>query len=350
MSRFSRVFAALGVCLSLAASSPAQGPAVISVDAADTGPRVNPRTWHAMIYFDGTRAFGTASYHLWKLLGQNRPEQMVAATTEYPEAGPSVIAGQVGVGAWDASAEFKDIRVERDGEVLFSGDEPDADGGQRDRGRWTVEDGVYRQGRRGFGMRYFGDPAWSDYTLTFKARKLSGGEGFLIVFGRQGEDRLWWNLGGWGNRQHAIEQNQTPVGRPARGTIENDRWHDVKIQLDGNRIRCFSDGELVHDVEAERQETFFTNAGRMADGSLVIKAIILADEPQAATLKLEGAGSLAREAEVNLLPSDSLSDNNSLQNPSSVVPRTERIKTEAQGFRHDFPPRSLTIVRLAPGS
>ena len=36
-----------------------------------------PPPWHAMIYFDGTRVFGTASYYLWKLFGTNRPDQMV---------------------------------------------------------------------------------------------------------------------------------------------------------------------------------------------------------------------------------------------------------------------------------
>ncbi len=38
-----------------------------------------PPPWHAMIYFDGTRVFGTASYYLWKLFGTNRPDQMVAS-------------------------------------------------------------------------------------------------------------------------------------------------------------------------------------------------------------------------------------------------------------------------------
>src|SRR2546423_10072193 len=33
----------------------------------------SPPPWHAMIYFDGNRVFGTASYYLWKLFGNNRP-------------------------------------------------------------------------------------------------------------------------------------------------------------------------------------------------------------------------------------------------------------------------------------
>ena len=44
-----------------------------------------PPPWHAMIYFDGTRVFGTASYYLWKLFGTNRPDQMVQADVEFRE-------------------------------------------------------------------------------------------------------------------------------------------------------------------------------------------------------------------------------------------------------------------------
>ena len=80
-----------------------------------------PPPWHAMIYFDGTRVFGTVSYYLWKLFGANRPDEMVEVRTEYPTAKPPVIAGQIGVGTWDATAEFKDIRVEQNGKTVWDG-------------------------------------------------------------------------------------------------------------------------------------------------------------------------------------------------------------------------------------
>ncbi len=177
-----------------------------------------PPPWHAMIYFDGNRAFGTVSYYLWKLLAASRPDHTVQADVTFPDAKPATIAGQVGLGTWDATAEFKDVRVEKSGQLLYSSDfGTAAEGWKAERGRWAVADGVYRQQRRGQGFTYIGDETWTDCTLTLKARKLSGGEGFLIVFGRKGTDRYWWNLGGWGNTQHALEFNQNPVGRPAAG-------------------------------------------------------------------------------------------------------------------------------------
>jgi hypothetical protein len=162
-----------------------------------------PPPWHAMIYFDGTRVFGTASYYLWRMFGTNRPDQLLATNVEYANVKPPIIAGQIGVGTWAASAEFKDIRVERDGQLLYASHfSEDAEGwqpeGGRRRGRssWSVADGVYRQSRVGLALSYLGDENWSDYTLTLKARKLEGSEGFLIVFGRKAGDRFWWNLGG----------------------------------------------------------------------------------------------------------------------------------------------------------
>ena len=112
-----------------------------------------------MIYFDGTRVFGTASYYLWKLFGNNRPDQMVDTKTVYPTAEPPRIAGQIGVGTWDADAEFKDIRVEKDGQALYAADfGHDAKGWETDQGSWSIKDGSYKQQRRGFGLSYFGDP------------------------------------------------------------------------------------------------------------------------------------------------------------------------------------------------
>jgi alpha-L-arabinofuranosidase len=313
-----------------------------------------PPPWHAMIYFDGTRVFGTASYYLWKLFGTNRPDQMVNANVEFANVAQPVIAGQIGVGTWAATAEFKDIRVERAGELLYESDfSQNADGWEPERGRrsrrstWQVQDGVYRQDREGYALSYFGDESWSNYTLSLKARKLSGNEGFLIVFGRKEGERYWWNLGGWGNSQHAIELNQTPVGRPARGRIESERWYDIKIELDGNRIRCFLDGELIHDVESTPPETFFVNAGRVdASGDLVVKAINIAPEPVRAQVRIGGTIATEKPAKVIVLRSSSLEDNNSLEEPEQIVPQDETLDLARLEFAHEFPRYSLTILRL----
>jgi alpha-L-arabinofuranosidase len=307
-----------------------------------------PPPWHAMIYHDGTHVFGTVSYHLWKLFGVNRPSYTVQTDVEFADTGPKAIVGAVGVGTWGTSAEFRDVRVERDGKVFYTSDfSQGTEGWQAERGRWSIVDGAYRQNRRTNGLSLVGDETWSDYTLTLKARKLSGGEGFLVVFGRNGENQYWWNLGGWGNTRHAIEYNQTPVGRPARGRIETDRWYDVEVELAGERIRCYLDGELVHDATAPKTEQFYAVAGRdEASGDIVLKAINTGSEPVATTLDLRGVERIAPDATVTLLTSTDLSDNNSLDEPVKVVPVESHISTAAAKFNHEFPAYSLTVLRM----
>src|SRR5450759_549115 len=172
-------------------------------------------------------------------------------------------------------------------------------------------------------LSYFGDENWSDYTLTLKARKFSGGEGFLIAFGRKGGDRYWWNLGGWGNTQDAIEFNQNVVGSQVTGTIETNRWYDIKIELAGSRIKCSLDGKLIHDETAKPGSNLFAVAGRDdMNGDIVIKVINLSSQPYSTTLNIAGVNRIAPHAQLTVLTSDRLSDNNSRENPKLVVPVT----------------------------
>jgi alpha-L-arabinofuranosidase len=307
-----------------------------------------PPPWHAMIYFDGTRVFGTTSYYLWKLFGANRPAHTVQTDVSFPDAKPMLVSGQIGVGTWADTAEFKDVKVEKDGQTLFQSDfSTNASGWQTDGGQWSVENGVYRQGRRGQGFSYVGDENWSDYTMTLKARNTGGAEGFLIVFGRKNGERYWWNIGGWGNTQHGIEFNQTPVGSPVRASIERQRWYDIKIQLAGSRIRCYMDGELVHDAVVPRPEKFFASAGQDAgSGDLIIKAINLGGDAVPAQLKLGDINRVADKAQMTVLKSAELADNNSLQNPTRVLPVETQVNIAGKDFSHEFPPYSLTVLRV----
>ena len=93
--------------------------------------------------------------------------------------------------------------------MLFADDFVDASQWSARGGTWRTADGAYIQAASGVDRRsYAGNINWSNYTLSLKATKLSGAEGFLIMFGRRDDGNFfWWNLGGWGNTQHAIEKS-----------------------------------------------------------------------------------------------------------------------------------------------
>jgi alpha-L-arabinofuranosidase len=309
---------------------------------------VHGRTdWHGMIYFDSTRTFGTVSYYLWKLFGLNHPAYSVQTQVQSQPLEPPPIAGAIGFGTWNTAAEFKDVRVEKNGQTLCAPDfSKGAEGWRADGGNWSGVDGAYRQADAVVGLSYFGDESWTDYKLTLKARKLKGAEGFLLVFGRKGQDKYWWNVGGWGNTAHAIEFNQTPVGAHVPGSVEANRWYDLKVELSGRRIQCFLDGKLVHDETVPTPDRLFALAGRDDSGRhLLIKVINAAPEPVSATLNIQNAGRIAPDAELTVLTSDRPSDNNSLDTPMKVAPLTRKIRFERPS--HLFPAYSFTLLKLA---
>jgi alpha-L-arabinofuranosidase len=311
---------------------------------------VHGRTdWHGMIYFDSLRSYGTVSYYLWKLFGLNRPDCAVQTDVNFTAITPAGISGGIGVGTWNTAAEFKDIRVEKDGQMLAAPDfSKGADQWKTDGGAWSVVDGAYRQGDEAVGLSYFGDENWTDYTITLKARKISGPEGFLIVFGHKGGDKYWWNVGGWGNREHAIEFNQTEVGPHVPGSVETGRWYDLKLQINGSRIQCFLDRQLIHDALAPESDRFFALAGRDGrSGELVLKAINVSRTPVSGQVNLSGAARMAGNARLITLASGHLTDNNSIDNAAKVAPVYGGLETAGDHFSYQFPPNSLTIIRVA---
>jgi hypothetical protein len=157
--------------------------------------------------------------------------------------------GMVGVGTWETQAEFKNIKVTKDDQTLFSSSLLQDPGWKMQRGQWSTVDGALRQTGSDQGARaWIGNPGWSDYTLSLKARKLGGKEGFLIGFGSAGDDtKTWWNLGGYGNTQHLLQAPDI-IAPPLEGSIETGRWYDVRLEVAGPNVKCYLDGRLVQEA------------------------------------------------------------------------------------------------------
>jgi alpha-L-arabinofuranosidase len=118
------------------------------------------------------------------------------------------------------------------------------------------------------------------------------------------------------------------------------------VELNGARIRCYLDGQLVHDATAASSQNFFVVGGTdTATGDLILKAINIGDGAVSGTFNLGGMGHV-RNGTVTVLKSASLSDNNSLDEPGKVAPVESRIAIAGQEFSNEFSPHSLSILRL----
>ncbi len=331
---------------------------VVMASYAPLFANLNHKRWSPdLINFDGYRVFGTPAYYVQKMFSENRADLVlpieVGASLSLP---PVQVRGKIGLGTWLTQAEYKDVKVTTAAGVAFGSD---FSSGTRPwkpfKGDWTVQDGALRQTSGEDDCRITaGHVSWQDYTLTLKARKIGGAEGFLVMFlVRDDNNWIWWNLGGWGNRKHAIEVcengGKSILGGEVPGRIETGRWYDVRIEIQGSRIRCFLDNKLVHDVaySAAPLDPLHVVAGRVrATGEIVLKVVNVAEAPMVTRISMRGLKGIHRQAAVTVLTSENPLDENSLEQPMKVAPAAGTIEGASEDFTHKFPANSVTIMRF----
>jgi len=322
---------------------------------------VNPgaRQWGTnLIGYDALRSFGSPSYWAQRMFGTNRGDRVLpveVAAQQKPEPPPPAPKGAIGVGTWLTQSEYKDVKVTQGDHVLYQKDFATGAGGWRmGRGTWTATDGVLRQTSNETDCRAIaGDRSWTDYTYTLKARKLSGAEGFLILFHVEGQDDyIWWNVGGWGNTRTAIERakfgSHREIGRASSVTVETGRWYDIKIEVKGTSVRCYLDDKLIQqaqDTAAAPVDPVYSTASRDdATGDVIVKVVNVSASAQDMSVNLAGAARVSGGT-VEVLQGDP-SDVNTIANPRKVAPGIERLAASGSQFRHTFPPHSVTVMRI----
>jgi alpha-L-arabinofuranosidase len=317
---------------------------------------VNDRAWNPdLIGFDSARCYGTPSYYVQQLFSVYRGTHTLPTRVQSPNALTDAHRGAVGLGAWQTQAEFRNLKVvSAQGQTLLTADFGQGAAGWRTvRGEWQATDGSYRQTALAEDCRTTtGDPNWTDYTITLQARKLGGAEGFLIMFRVRDDDNWhWWNIGGWNNTRHAVERSiggsKLLACPQVPGSVETGRWYDIRIEVQGARIRCYLDGQLIHDFEDAPIPALYAVASRREKPrEIILKVVNVSDRAQETEVQLRGARRLVPRAKVITLTSDSPDDENSLENPTRVAPVERSLEGVAPSLRYTFPPHSLTVMVL----
>ncbi len=319
----------------------------------------NHMQWHPnLIYFDNTKVCPSVNYYVQQLFSLNAGS-VYLPTTVTSTANDDRPRGFL-LGTWDTQAQFSNLKVVSGSQTLV--DEPftaPATNWTDTSGSWNVVDGVYAQGIGGQpNLSQLITPInASTYTLTLKARKTGGQEGFLIGFNVAGsKDFFWWNLGGWSNSQYGLERTsngvKSPVGKAVTGSIEPNRWYDIKIEVSGQRVKCYLDGKLIHDVKDLGDgplATLFASATQDDQtGDLIVKVINTSPEPSATELVFAGAKNLAGQGSATVLTSAQRTDEDTFENPTNILPQTEAVNFTGTSLTRTFPKNSFTVLRLHP--
>ena len=305
----------------------------------------NARQWNPdAIVFNNYQSYGTPSYWVQQLFATNRPDRIVPVRAEVPAEVPRPQGG-IGLMTWETAAEFRDIKLVADGKTLY--DSNAAFGPWKSvSGKWAIDNGVITQtgletDRRTYLPNIKVDGA-KRTTLTVRARKLSGREGFIIITNARSEaDRVQLNLGGWGNTEHGFESGGR-IGRAVKGKIETNRWYNIRIEVDGDRVSGYLDDQLIDSVVLKPTPKLASTAGLSADGkTLILKVVNGSEQPLTAKLKI--AGFNAGSANVTTLTGPNMLAENSFATPMLMAPKSSRWA----GDTYQFQPRSLTILRMS---
>lgn len=305
-----------------------------------------------LIWFDNMRAFGTPSYYVQKLFMNNLPD--VLLPLELPSTStPLPPLGSIGLHTWRTAAEFKDLCVTRRGETLYEFDPKNGLTGwsKAKEGVWSVTEGVLRQTddtAQETVTTWVQGAEWENYTLDIKARKLSGQEGFIIRFRDRRQNCVHLNLGGWGNKEHGLEKGS---GRPVvrkPGSIETGRWYDIKVQVEGERVKVWLDGQPLFDqvVQNDLQQRFYAVAGldRRAN-EIVIKGVNPLAGQTAMRVTVAGAEIEAQKVRRITLAGQPEAVN-TLDQPFRVAPKEDAVEIAGAEAEFLFEPNSLTVLRI----
>lgn len=312
-----------------------------------------------LIYFDNVSITPSINYYVQQLFSLNQGDVYLPTALKIQpaqQADAQTAADGIMLGTWNTQAQFDDVKVVCGSAVVLEEafDKP-AGGWKTLSGRWTQADGAYRQtsgDAPALSMAAFSGGT-SGCTITLRAMKTGGAEGFLIGFGvKDSENYYWWNLGGWNNTSHAIEKtsngSKSTIGRSVAGRIEANRWYDIRIQMADNRIRCYLDGKLIHDAADKGfvpAPDLTASAVREAKtGDVILKIVSKADKPMPAQVDLSTLGRFSAQAHRTVLTGNAMAVNHFGQTPE-VLPQVSEMNV-SERFLYEVPPCSLTVIRI----
>lgn len=320
----------------------------------------DPLWAYDMIHFNAGKNFCTPSYYVQKLLGNHLGKQNL----KWTETGNVTSAAdyKVGVGSWATQVDYDDVEVmDGKGNSLLKDDFASSSGSSSSsssaasagwnagEGSWSIGDGMLSQNGSGTNCTNVNAKVISDshYTYKLRARKTGGGEGFLIIFNYQDADNYcWWNLGGWNNTSHGVEQcvngSKTTIAT-ASGRIETNRWYDIEIDVDGNQVTCKLDGNTIHQFTLPADQLIYQSAQIDEEqGMLYLK--VVNPNAKAATLDLNLKNMKAEQGTVVRLTSENGTDENTMDEPMKVVPTSEQTLSDVNQL--EIPAYSLNVFKL----
>ena len=94
------------------------------------------------------------------------------------------------------------------------------------------------------------------------------------------------------------------------------------------------------------REIFFNATRDSRSGSIYLKVVNEAGTPRPIRVQINGCSSIRPKGEAVVLTAARLDDTNALEHPERIVPRTDQVDGVSGDFTREFPPYSITVLKL----
>ncbi|MDE6874963.1 MAG: hypothetical protein K2P87_10960 [Lachnospiraceae bacterium] len=323
-----------------------------------------------LIWFNNTASTCSINYYVQQIFAKNAGSALLSSTLTGADIEDIKLSGRIGVGTWNTSATFNNVRVTDNvtGAVLAEDDFSDGNFGARwvtpSDGIWSVTDGSLLQlssttntGRFGNtgSTAYFGETGWTNYTYEVTATKNGGQEGFLIPFAVRGvDDNFFWNIGGWNNTVSCLQQVEGGAksgqlsGTVKDCRIENGKAYALRVVVTDTNVKCYIDGELYVDYDlpettnAESYQVVSTDES----GDIIIKLVNVTGAPKTFAINLAGTKGIQASASLDLVAGTSLANDNVLGKTEVVTLQSSELDGAGSQFNYTAPMYSVSVLRL----
>ena len=319
-----------------------------------------------LIWFNNHQVTGSINYYVQKLFSRNQGSAVLNHTFTGAEVTEKTISGAVGVGTWYTSAKFDNLIVtdNKTGEKLahekFTTAFAKSDWNFATDGKWKIKNGALvntttdMQYSNTGSVAYFGDTSWTNYTMTVQATKLEGSEGFIIPFAvKDVDNNIFWNIGGWDNTVSCLQKIENGnksdklVGTAKNITIETGKTYEIKVVVDGAKVKGYIDGELYveYDFGVKAKSNAYTVVSKDDNGDIIIKLVNVTEKATPVAVNIANAD-IESTAVINQVAGDSLRNDNILGAVEDCIMKEFTLDGFSNQFNYTMPAYSVTSIRL----
>ena len=187
----------------------------------------------------------------------------------------------------------------------------------------------------------------SHYTIAFSFKRDSGRKGLKIFVGKQANSVVQWEFGGWDN----WDCNLASIVN-GRGSVISHRIFHVedieyclKIEVTGRRIQTWINDVLWNDTVdrlPELEELYISASIDKQCDRTKLKVVNLTGEEKRVKVVLKGP--IRQQVQITSLTADSLTAENTFENPDRVAPVTSERKMIDNQLEYTFPAHSVTVL------